>query len=210
LKYNFIAIEGNIGAGKTTLSKMLAEKYNAKLVLEEFAENPFLAGFYENPEKYAFMVEMFFLTERYQQLSKNPTELELFSPFTIADYFIYKTLIFAKENLNENEFLLFKRMFDIMINQLPKPDLLIYLYAKPQKLKENILSRGREYEKNITHQYLEKIQTGYLNFFKELKPFPILIVDISTVDFVKSESDFIKLEALLHKTYTKNVHLINL
>jgi deoxyguanosine kinase len=210
MNYNFVAIEGNIGAGKTTLSKMLAQKFGANLVLEEFADNPFLPGFYDNPEKFALPVEMFFLAERFKQLSKGPHSADLFAPFTVSDYFIYKSLIFAEQNLSELEFDLYKRIFEIMVGQLPKPDILIYLYLSPEKLKKNILKRGRAYEKNISFDYLNKIQQGYLNFFAGDKPFPILIVETESLDFVQNTADFEFLTQLLSKNYPNGRNFITI
>ena len=208
IQYNYIVIEGNIGAGKTSLSKMIAEEYNAKIILERFADNSFLPKFYKDPDKYAFPLEMSFLADRYQQLKSELTAQELFKSFTIADYFIDKSLIFAHKNLQNDEYKLYSRLFNIINSSLPKPDLLIYLYTSVDRVKSNILNRGREYEKDIEIAYLEKIQNGYLEYFKILKDSRILIVETEELDFIKKKSDYQKLKNLMHKIYTPGIHRI--
>lgn len=208
IQYNYIVIEGNIGAGKTSLTKMIAEEYNAKIILERFADNSFLPKFYKDPEKYAFPLEMSFLADRYQQLKSELTAQELFKSFTIADYFIDKSLIFAHKNLQNDEYKLYSRLFNIINSSLPKPDLLIYLYTSVDKVKLNILNRGREYEKDIEIAYLEKIQNGYLEYFKILKNSRILIVETEELDFIRRENDFLKLKNLIHKNYIPGIHRI--
>jgi deoxyadenosine/deoxycytidine kinase len=208
INYNYIVIEGNIGAGKTSLSKMIAEEYNAKIVLERFEDNSFLPKFYKDPDKYAFPLEMSFLADRYQQLKSELTAQELFKSFTIADYFIDKSLIFAHKNLQNDEYKLYSRLFNIINSSLPKPDLLIYLYTSIEQLKSNILNRGREYEKEIQFEYLEKIQNGYMEYFKTLKNYKILIVDTEKLDFVKRESDYLKLKNLFKNTFDAGIHRI--
>ena len=159
-KYNYIAIEGNIGAGKTTLSKMIGDDFNAKLVLERFADNPFLPKYYADMERYAFPLEMSFLADRYQQLSDDLAQFDLFKNFIVSDYYIFKSLIFAQVSLLKEEYVLYRRMFDIMYKEITKPDLYIYLYQSNERLIENIRARGRDYEQNITSEYLEKIHQG--------------------------------------------------
>ena len=154
MKYNFITIEGNIGAGKTTLAHLLSKHFNARLILEEFAENPFLPNFYENKEQYAFPLELFFMAERYKQLKELLQSKDLFQNLTISDYLFTKCLLFAKVNLPEQEFLLYQKLFDIINPQLVQPDLLIYLHAPINKLKENIKKRNRSYEQSIGRDYL--------------------------------------------------------
>nr|MBC8147774.1 deoxynucleoside kinase [Bacteroidota bacterium] len=146
MKYNYIAIEGNIGAGKTSLSTRIAEQFNAKLILENFEDNSFLPKFYKEPDKYAFPLEMSFLAERYQQLKDRLTDQDLFKSFTISDYFINKSLIFSRKTLQKDEYLLYSKLFEIIISSLPQPDLLVYLYLDIDKLKSNIIKRGRLYE----------------------------------------------------------------
>ncbi|MGY6561932.1 MAG: deoxynucleoside kinase [Luteibaculaceae bacterium] len=201
MSYKYIAIEGNIGAGKTTLTRMLAEHFNANIVLEEFADNPFLEGFYSNPEKFAFPVETFFLAERFKQLSSLKVGGDLFAPFTVSDYFIFKSLIFAQETLNSTEFDLYKRIFEILVGQLPKPDLLIYLYNTPDQLKRNIIKRGRSYEQDIDFTYLDRIQQGYLRYFSNVYSFPVIILDTANLDFVKNRTDFELILKLLDQNY---------
>ena len=210
MKYNFIAIEGNIGAGKTTLSNMLAEHFNARLVLEQFSDNPFLPEFYKNPDKVAFPLELSFLADRYGQLKQDLINLDLFNEVTIADYFIYKSLIFASNNLKEDELLLYQRLFDIIASALPKPDLLIYLYLDTVQLQKNILKRGRSYEMNITNKYLEQIQNRYLSFLHGLPHQKVLVVDMQGVDFINDHLKFERIIQLLSNDYEKGITNITL
>lgn len=190
LNYNFIAIEGNIGAGKTSLAARIAREFNAKLILEQFEDNAFLPKFYENPAKYAFPLELTFLAERYRQLKDQLSAGDLFRTFTIADYFIHKSLIFASKTLEGDELILYTRLFTIIEAALPKPDLLIYLYLDVENLKKNIRQRGRPYEQNIDYSYLEKIQSGYLDFLRQQPQLRIVLVDTNNMDFVNREKDY--------------------
>jgi 2-amino-4-hydroxy-6-hydroxymethyldihydropteridine diphosphokinase len=190
-QFNYIAIEGNIGAGKTTLASKISEDFNAKLVLERFADNPFLPKFYEDQSRYAFPLEMSFLADRYQQLSDDLAQFDLFKDFIVADYHIFKSLIFAKVTLAEDEFRLYKTMFDIIHKEMPKPDLYVYLYQNTDQLLENIKKRGRSYEMQIPAEYLEKINQGYLDFIKTQTNLNVLIIDVSDKDFVNNQEDFI-------------------
>jgi deoxyguanosine kinase len=208
LKYNFIAIEGNIGAGKTTLAKRMSEEFNARLILEKFEDNSFLPKFYEQPEVYAFPLEMSFLAERYQQLKDKLAMQELFTSFTISDYVIDKSLIFARNNLKTDEFSLYSRLFHIISAFLPRPDLLVYLYLDIPKLKDNIRKRGRDYEQAIQPQYLENIQAGYMNHFRSLSNQRILIVDTNKVDFLENEKDYQALLELIHADYEIGIHRV--
>ncbi len=203
-KYNYIAIEGNIGAGKTTLSSMLAEDFNAKQVLERFADNPFLPKFYEDEERFAFPLEMSFLADRYQQLSDDLAQFDLFKSFIISDYYIFKSLIFAQVTLAHEEFLLYRRMFDIMYKEITKPDLYIYLYQNTDRLLENIKNRGRDYEQNITAGYLKKIHKGYVNFIQSERNLNTLIIDVSELDFVSKRSDYHIIIREITEYMTKN------
>jgi deoxyguanosine kinase len=189
--FNYIAIEGNIGAGKTTLCAKLAEDFNAKLVLERFADNPFLPKFYKDQNRYAFPLEMSFLADRYQQLTDDLSQFDLFKDFIIADYHIFKSLIFAKVTLAEDEFRLYKTMFDIIHKEMPKPDLYVYLYQNTDRLLQNIKRRGRSYEQNISAEYLNKINLGYLDYIKTQTHIKTLIIDISERDFVKNQGDYL-------------------
>jgi deoxyadenosine/deoxycytidine kinase len=188
---NYIAIEGNIGAGKTTLTTKIAEDCNAKTVLERFADNPFLPKFYKDQSRYAFPLEMSFLADRYQQLSDDLAQFDLFKDFVVADYHIFKSIIFAKVTLQEDEFRLYKTMFDIMYKDMPKPDLYVYLYQNTERLLANIKKRGRNYEQEIPAEYLEKINRGYLDYIKTQTDLNVLIIDISDLDFVKKQEDYI-------------------
>jgi deoxyguanosine kinase len=189
--FNYIAIEGNIGAGKTTLASKLAEDCNAKLVLERFADNPFLPKFYKDQSRYAFPLEMSFLADRYQQLSDDLAQFDLFKDFVVADYHIFKSLIFAKVTLQEDEFRLYKTMFDIIHKEMPKPDLYVYLYQNTRRLLQNIKKRGRSYEQEIPAEYLEKINQGYLDYIKTQTDLNVLIIDVSELDFVKKQADYV-------------------
>jgi deoxyguanosine kinase len=188
---NYIAIEGNIGAGKTTLANKMAQDFNAKTVLERFADNPFLPKFYKDQNRYAFPLEMSFLADRYQQISDDLAQFDLFKDFIVADYHIFKSLIFAKVTLAEDEFRLYKTLFDIIYKEMPKPDLYVYLYQSTERLLQNIKRRGRSYEQEIPAEYLDKINTGYLDYIKTQKDLNVLIIDVSDLDFLKNQSDYI-------------------
>ncbi|PKH50519.1 2-amino-4-hydroxy-6-hydroxymethyldihydropteridine diphosphokinase [Tenacibaculum sp. Bg11-29] len=189
-KYNYIAIEGNIGAGKTSLAKMMSDEFNTKTVLERFADNPFLPKFYEDNERYAFPLEMSFLADRYQQLTDDLAQFDLFKNFIVSDYYIFKSLIFAQITLQKDEYKLYRKMFDLMYKEITKPDLYIYLYQNTERLLKNIKKRGRDYEQNIEADYLQKIHDGYINFIKTQPNLNILIIDVSDLDFVKNNEDY--------------------
>jgi deoxyguanosine kinase len=189
--FNYIAVEGNIGAGKTTLVSKIAEDFNAKTVFERFADNPFLPKFYKDQNRYAFPLEMSFLADRYQQISDDLAQFDLFKDFIVADYHIFKSLIFAKVTLAEDEFRLYKTLFDIIYKEMPKPDLYIYLYQNTERLLQNIKRRGRSYEQEIPAEYLDKINNGYLDYIKTQKDLNVLIIDVSERDFVKNQEDYI-------------------
>jgi deoxyguanosine kinase len=189
-KYNFIAIEGNIGSGKTSLANKINDDFNAKLVLERFADNPFLPKFYADKERYAFPLEMSFLADRYHQLTEDLAQFDLFKNFIVSDYFIFKSLIFAQVTLSKEEYNLYRKMFDIMYKEIAKPDIYVFLYQNTDRLLENIKNRGRDYEQNIQPEYLEKIHKGYLSFIKSQEKLNPLIIDISDLDFVNKEDDY--------------------
>ncbi|MBF4984780.1 2-amino-4-hydroxy-6-hydroxymethyldihydropteridine diphosphokinase, partial [Nonlabens mediterrranea] len=189
---NFIAIEGNIGSGKTSLSHKIAEDFNGKQVLERFADNPFLPLFYEDTERYAFPLEMSFLADRYQQLSDDVAQQDLFSEFTIADYYVIKSLIFSKITLEKEEYSLYKRLFNMMYKELVKPDLYIYLYQTEDRLLQNIKKRGRDYEQNIEASYLSQIQQGYADFIRSQQDLKIKVIDVTDLDFVNNQEDYLK------------------
>jgi deoxyadenosine/deoxycytidine kinase len=209
MNYQFITIEGNIGVGKTTFSKMLADVLNYRIVLEEFADNPFLPKFYEQPERYAFSLELFFMAERYRQLG-DLRDQDLFSNGVVSDYFFVKSKLFAENNLSDDELLLFNRLSDIALKNLPKPDLIIYLHSEVSRLQENIKKRARSYEQNISDDYLLDIQNKYFDFFKKHTDFPVLIVDVSDVDFVNQPNVFHQLVNLTSNSYSKGLHRISL
>jgi 2-amino-4-hydroxy-6-hydroxymethyldihydropteridine diphosphokinase len=209
-KYPYIAIEGVIGVGKTTLATMLSETFHSKLVLESFAENPFLPKFYENQEKYAFPLELSFMAERFQQLQDDLLVPDLFHDTIVSDYITQKSLIFAGKTLPEDVFSLYSKLFYIIFAQLPKPDLLVYLYASPEKLKQNIIKRGRDYEQNIKLDYLAELQDGYLEHFKSVQNQRVLIIDVNNLDFVHNPEDYHKILNLLQEDYPTGVSIRNL
>ena len=208
MKYNFIAIEGNIGAGKTSLATHIAQDYNAKLILEQFEDNSFLPKFYKEPDKYAFPLEMSFLASRFQQLKDQLGPQDLFKTFTISDYYIIKSLIFAKKTLAGDEFKLYTRFFNIIHQQLPRPDLFVYLYVSTQNLQRNIRDRGRPYELDIQDEYLEKIQQGYFEFIRQQTDLRILVIDTNELDFVNMETDYQKILNVIRQDYEVGVHRI--
>lgn len=208
---NYIVIEGNIGAGKTTLSKMIAEEYNAKLILEQFAENPFLPKFYEDPDKFSFQLELSFLAERYHQLNQDLTSRDLFKTFNVADYYFMKSLIFAKATLSKDEYTLYHKIFNIIYKSIPRPDLYVYLHVDVNKLKANIEKRGRDYEKGIGSEYLTRIQNGYFDFFKQQNDISYLVIDTTNLDFVGNQSDYECLKNLIfNKKYEKGITRITI
>ncbi|MES2575756.1 MAG: 2-amino-4-hydroxy-6-hydroxymethyldihydropteridine diphosphokinase [Bacteroidota bacterium] len=190
-QFNYIAFEGNIGAGKSTLTTKISEDFNAKTILERFADNPFLPKFYEDQNRYAFPLEMSFLADRYQQLSDDLAQFDLFKDFVVADYHVFKSLIFAKITLTDDEYRLYRTLFDIVYKEMPKPDLYVYLYQNSERLLENIKKRGRSYEQNIEASYLDKINTGYLDYIKSQTDLNILIIDVSNRDFVENQEDYL-------------------
>lgn len=185
-----IAIEGNIGAGKTTLSKMISNDFNAKLVLERFADNPFLPKFYEDQSRYAFPLEMSFLADRYQQFMDDTSQFDLFKNFMVSDYDIFKSLIFAKVTLQKEEYNLYRKVFNFMYKEVKKPEIYLYLYQNTERLLANIKKRGRDYEQNIDPAYLEKINRGYLDFIKSHPSQNSVIVDMGELDFVHNPKDY--------------------
>lgn len=189
--FNYIAIEGNIGAGKTTLTNKIAEDFNAKTVLERFADNPFLPKFYEDQTRYAFPLEMSFLADRYQQISDDLAQFDLFKDFIVADYHIFKSLIFAKITLTDDEYRLYRKLFEIIYREMPKPDLYIYLYQNTDRLLANIKLRGRSYEQEIPAEYLDKINRGYLDYIKSQPDLNVLVIDVSDKDFVRYQEDYV-------------------
>ena len=194
---NFIAIEGNIGSGKTTLAKMIAQDFNAKFILERFADNAFLPKFYEDQSRFAFPLEMSFLADRYKQLSDDISQYDLFKEFVVADYHISKSLTFAKVTLPEDEFALYRRFFNVIYKDMHQPDVYVYLYQNTERLLKNIKKRGRDYEKNIQADYLEKINKGYVEFIKSQPNLNVKLIDISELDFVENRTDYLKVLKLI-------------
>lgn len=206
LVYNYICIEGNIGAGKTSLATKLAEDFNGKLILEQFEDNPFLPKFYKDPFKYAFPLELSFLASRYQQVKDQLAAMDLFKSFVVSDYFINKSLIFARKTLQDDELALFNRLFHIIISTVPKPELLVFLYVDVKRLQQNIRHRGRSYEQSIEDSYLEKIQAGYIEYLRQLPDTRILLLDTNRLDFVANEQDYQCLLDAINTPYSPGVH----
>lgn len=207
MQYKFITIEGNIGAGKTTLATMLSEHYKARLILEEFADNPFLPLFYERPQQYAFPLELFFMAERYKQLKEVLQSLDLFSNLIISDYLFIKSLLFARINLPPEEYSLYQKLFDIINPQLVQPELLVYLNAPVSKLQENIRHRNRSYEQQIPDEYLLSVHDTYMQYIKQ-HPVRTLVIDTTRVDFLHNPDDFKKILDALEQTYEPGVHYL--
>ena len=213
MQYNYIAIEGTVGAGKTSLASRIANDFNGKLVLEEFEgdKNPFLPKFYKEPEKYSFQVEMTFLALRYQQLKDKLGALDLFHDFIISDYYVAKSLIFSRNNLQEDEYQLFARFFNIIFSDIPKPELLVYLYSGVERLQANIRKRGRSYEQEISDGYLESIQQGYLDFLRQQQDgMRILLIDTTRLDFVGNDSDYRLVLEAIDRPYDIGLHRVSL
>jgi deoxyguanosine kinase len=208
LKYDYLVIEGNIGSGKTSLASKIARDHNTRLILERFADNPFLPKFYENQPRYAFPLELSFLADRYSQLKNDLANRELFHQQTVSDYLLSKSLIFASITLSDHELDLYQKLFNIINPNLPKPDLLLYLHKDISNLKQNIRKRGREYEANIKDDYLEKIERGYWDFFKKQPQLKIVVVDSNKLDFVSDEKDYDKITQLLATDFVPGLHRI--
>lgn len=204
---NYLVIEGNIGAGKTSLSKMIAQELDARLILEEFSDNPFLPLFYKNPERYAFPVELFFMTERHKQLQDLLLKGSLFQDYVVSDYVFSKTLLFARQNLISDELRLFQRLFQTLNASFPKPHLLVYLHRSVDQLLHNIANRGRSYEQQIQGAYLQKIQKAYFDFFQLVQhDLPILVMNVEDLDFVHNPAHFELIAEQLQQPYEKGIH----
>ena len=208
MRYDYIAIEGNIGAGKTSLATRLSEDFSGKLVLEEFADNPFLPKFYEDRDRYAFPLELSFLAERFSQLKEILASRDLFNNLIIADYFISKSMIFSKANLKGDEFELFSKMFHIIEASLPAPSLLVFLHLSSDKLIENIQKRGREYEQKIAPSYLIEVEKSYFKFIKQHRKLRVVVIDTNEVDFVSNEADYQKIVSIIQQDHPKGITLI--
>lgn len=210
IPYNYISIEGNIGTGKTSFCRKMQQYNNCKLVLETFNDNPFLPMFYKDPARYAFTVELFFMTERHKQLQNNLVSQDLFHDFTISDYMFMKTILFARKNLEEEEFRLFQKLFSVLNQSFPSPDLLVYFHRSVDTLMKNIHDRGREFEEDIKPDYLKKIQDSYFEYFRNILSFPVLILDLGELDFMSNDRVFEEVRSLLTKEYTPGVHRMTL
>ena len=209
MNYHFITIEGNIGVGKTTLAHLLSRHYNARLVLEQFADNPFLPKFYENPQLYAFPLELFFMAERFKQLKELIQQKDLFQNITVSDYLFTKCLLFAKVTLPDDEFRLYQRLFEIIHQQLVQPDILIYLHAPVSKLQANIKKRKRPYEQNIPDEYLFSIQETYTHYIRQHNV-KTIFVDASNADFLANESHMKAIIGALENDYGDGQHFLTL
>ncbi len=207
--YSYLVIEGNIGSGKTSLSQKLAADWEANLVLEEFADNPFLPKFYEQPDRYAFPLELSFLSERFSQLKKE-WQPDLFQPKIVSDYFIAKCNIFASNNLQEDEKKLFNKMYELVAQQMPIPDLIVYLYVQTERLQQNIKKRGREYEQNISDEYLNNIQSQYIQHFQQHPYLTVLMLDTTEIDFVQDENWYVAIKNLIQEKYSPGIHRLTL
>jgi len=202
IKYNYVVIEGNIGAGKTTLASRISDQFNARLILEHFADNPFLPKFYNDPKQYSFPLELSFLASRYKQLKEELVPQDLFKSFSIADYYFMKSLVFAASTLTGDEYNLYRQIFYIIYGSLPKPDIYVYLHLNPDRLLQNIKSRGRNYEKSINREYLQKIQDSYFSFFKQNPENKYLVIDINGIDFVANKNHYSKIiDAIFFNDY---------
>jgi deoxyadenosine/deoxycytidine kinase len=207
MSIEYLVIEGNIGAGKTTLATMLSADLNSKLILEGFSDNPFLPKFYSDPAKYSFPLELSFLAERYSQLKNDLASRDLFHELTIMDYYFMKSLIFARNTLAPDEYNLYRKFFDIIYERLPKPDLYVYLHMPENRLIENIRQRGREYEQSIDISYLKTIREGYFSFFSQQTDFPVLIIDTSNINFVRNNDHYQLIKNLIfEKAYPNGIN----
>jgi deoxyguanosine kinase len=209
IRYNYVVIEGNIGAGKTTLASKIADQFNARLILERFADNPFLPKFYSDPEKYSFPLELSFLADRYRQLKEELVAQDLFKAFTVADYYFMKSLVFAASTLTGDEYNLYRQIFYIIYGTLPKPDIYVYLHLRPENLLQNIEKRGRNYEKSISKEYLKKIEESYFSFFRQNPENRYLIIDINEIDFVGNENHYRKIiDTIFYDEYPTGINRV--
>jgi deoxyadenosine/deoxycytidine kinase len=209
IRYNYVVIEGNIGAGKTTLATRIADEFNARLILEHFSDNPFLPKFYKEPEKYSFPLELSFLASRYRQLKEELVVQDLFKTFTIADYYFMKSLVFASSTLTGDEFNLYRQIFYIIYGSLPKPDIYVYLHISPDRLLKNIKKRGRIYESDITREYLQTIQESYFSFFRQNPESKYLVIDVNSVDYVDNEEDYRRIvDTIFRKDYPIGLNMV--
>ncbi|MBT8234191.1 MAG: deoxynucleoside kinase [Saprospiraceae bacterium] len=209
LPYRHICIEGNIGSGKTSLVEKLSVDYNGHKILEQFEDNPFLPLFYKNPERYAFTVELFFMTERFKQMQNSIAGPDLFTNHMFSDFCFIKTLLFARKNLEKEEYKLFQMLFTVLNKSFPNPDLLVYIHRDVKYLLENIKSRGRHYESDITAKYLQSIQDSYFEYLRNITSFPVLILDLKGIDFVANKQNYETIKFLISKEYNPGVHRVS-
>jgi len=210
LPYQFVCIEGNIGSGKTSLVEKLVYDYSGRKLLEQFEDNPFLPLFYNDPERYAFTVELFFMTERYKQMQSDMATQDLFTKYLFTDFSFIKTLLFARKNLQEEEYKLFQMLFSVLNKSFPKPDLLVYLHRDVEYLMNNIRDRNRSFETKISADYLRTIQDSYFEYLKNITSFPVLILDLKDMDFVSKDQHYETIKFLISKSYQPGVHRISL
>lgn len=209
LPHKFIAIEGNIGAGKTTLCRLLGRLSGSELILEQFTDNPFLQNFYDNQERFALQVELFFLSERFKQLKDHHVNSNLFNQKFISDYIFVKSLLFGARNLKGNELNLFRRIYEALASSLPMPNIIFYLHRPTSELIELIEKRNRSYEQNITEEYLQKIQEAYFDYFTDIAKIPVVVIDVSQMNFEQKNSDLDYLVNIMNKTYSQKTHYIS-
>lgn len=210
IPYQYICIEGNIGSGKTSLTELLQKEFECQVILEEFNDNPFLPLFYQDKDRYAFSVELFFLTERYKQMQRILLHQDLFRQFTVADYSFVKSLLFAKMNLPDDEFRLFQKMWEVLRKSFPQPDLLVFLHRNVETLQNFIIKRGREYESLIAAEYLHQIQDTYFEYFRNILSYPILIIDVNQLDFVAHDAHYQSVKEIITRDYLPGVHRVSL
>lgn len=208
MKYNYIIIEGCIGAGKTTLTKMLSKDFDCSNILENFEENPYLENFYKDPNRHAFPLELYFMAERYEQQKEIFSKINLFQDILFSDYAFFKSLIFANITLNEDEVRLFKMLFNIIHPNIKKPDIIIYLYNSIDKLIENIAKRGRSFEQNISKEYLQKLNDAYMSYLKNHCSSKVLILDTTNIDFIDKREDFEKIKNILDQEFSKRLNYL--
>ncbi len=204
--YEYVSIEGNLGSGKTSLVTKLSRDYNGKEILEAFENNPFLPLFYDNPQRYAFTVELFFMTERFKQLQDQLASPDLFSSCTFSDFFFTKSLLFARKNLESEEYRLFQMLFSVLSKSFPAPDLLVYLHRDTKHLLNNIKERNRSYEQNIQEDYLLTIQDSYFEYLRNITSFPVLILDLQDLDFIRNQKNYETIKFIISQKYTPGVH----
>jgi deoxyadenosine/deoxycytidine kinase len=208
--YKYVTIEGNIGAGKTTLAQLLSEEFSGRLILEQFEENPFLPKFYENPQQFALQLEMSFLIDRYKQLNAILSEPNIFTSFTVSDYMLSKSLLFAKVNLSPGDYKLYSLFFQLIQRKLPKPDIIFYLHAETEQLQRNIKKRGRSYEQNINRHYLGKIERMYFEYFKQTPNLKVVIVDVNDKDWISDMYAYKSLLKVFDTPYEPGINYVKL